>query len=189
MSNLGCILALAFTMLMIFSPSTKALVLTGLMKIGLFQPSVKEIPEAEKASNPLPGGISFYDTAGNLINLSEQKGKVLFINFWAVWCPPCIAEMPSINTLYNKFKDDRNVVFLMVDVDGKPEKSLKFMQKRGFSLPVHVPASAIPENIFSGSIPTTLIVDKKGNIVFHHSGGADYSNPKLIKYLEELSKK
>lgn len=186
-TNIGFIATLLVMLLLAFNPAAKALVITGLMKVGLFQPDIKDTVE-EKNGNNLPESIVFADKDGKLISLSEQKGKVLFINFWATWCPPCIAEMPSINKLYNRFKDNKNVVFLMVDVDGNTKKSTRFMEKKNYSLPVYNPASAIPSSILDGSIPTTLIVDKKGKIVFKHTGGADYGNEKLIKFLDDLAK-
>jgi thiol-disulfide isomerase/thioredoxin len=186
-SNFSFIVALIAMLLLAFNPEAKALVITGLMKIGLFQPDIKDTTEA-KNGNYLPRSIAFADKDGKLISLSDQKGKVLFINFWATWCPPCIAEMPSINKLYNKFKDNKNIVFLMVDVDGNSKKSTRFMERKNYSLPVYTPASAIPSSILDGSIPTTLIVDKKGKIVFKHTGGADYGNEKLLKFLDDLTK-
>ncbi|RZK61932.1 MAG: TlpA family protein disulfide reductase, partial [Pedobacter sp.] len=106
--------------------------------------------------------------------------------FWASWCPPCIAEMPSIDQLYAKYKGDNQVVFLIVDIDGKIEASMKFMQKRKFEMPVYVPAGATPVDYFSGSIPTTLIFDKTGNIVFKHTGAADYGNTDISDFIDKL---
>ena len=186
-SNIGSVILSMIVLLLVFNPTSKAFVMTSLMKIGLFQPRINKAIEKENQTY-LPGNIAFADTNGKLINASEQKGKVLFINFWATWCPPCIAEMPSINKVYNKFKDNKDVVFLMVDVDGNTKKSVKFMERKKYELPVYIPASAIPSSILDGSIPTTLIVDKKGKIVFKHKGGADYSNEDFVKFLEGLTK-
>ncbi len=149
--------------------------------------------EASQATTGIGTGMLAPDfTMKNLdgkeVSLKDYRGKKVMLNFWATWCPPCIAEMPSISKLYNRFKDNKNVVFLMVDVDGNTKKSTRFMEKKNYSLPVYTPASAIPSSILDGSIPTTLIVDKKGKIVFKHTGGADYGNEKLIKFLDDLAK-
>lgn len=185
--NIGFIAAMAFLLLMVFNPSAKAWMLSGLMKVGLFQPDVKA-KEPGQPVKMLPEGIVFLDQVGNTVDLSTLKGKVLFINFWATWCPPCIAEMPSINKLYQQFKHNKDMVFLMVDVDNSLQRSLEFMEHKNYSLPVHTPASVIPSSIFDGSIPTTIMVNKVGQIVFEHTGGADFSNEELILFMQNLLK-
>lgn len=178
---------MAFLLLMVFNPSAKAWMLSGLMKVGLFQPDVKSKQPGE-VLKMLPQGVVFSDSSGKPVALSALKGKVLFINFWATWCPPCIAEMPSINKLYQQFGKNKDLVFLMVDVDNSLQRSLTFMEQKNYSLPVYTPASAIPPEIFDGSIPTTLIVNKAGEIVFEHTGGADFSNGELVQFLRNLTK-
>lgn len=126
---------------------------------------------------------------GKTISLKSLKGKVVFINLWATWCPPCIHEMPSINELRKIFKDNKDVVFLMVDVDGKIEKSKEWMKSKKFDLPVYVPDGEIPRELFSGSIPTTIIVDKQNNIITRQVGGADYSSKEVVEMIKKLLSK
>ncbi|MES2830070.1 MAG: TlpA disulfide reductase family protein [Bacteroidota bacterium] len=188
LSNIITVILVVFLLAMFFSPALKGRVIQGLMTIGLFQPDVPKKPLANSTTSKqttMPDA-SFTDVKGATILLSQLKGKVVFINFWATWCPPCIAEMPSINTLYSKYKDNQNVVFIMVDVDGKMEASTAFMQKREFKLPVYISASETPQEYFSGSMPTTVILDKSGNIVFRHVGAADYANPKVSEFINKL---
>jgi len=130
--------------------------------------------------------LKFKDENGKTISLHSLKGKVVFINLWATWCPPCIHEMPSINELRKTFKDNKDLVFLMVDVDGKIEKSKEWMKKKKFDLPVHVPDGEIPRELFTGSIPTTIIVDKQNNIIGRQVGGADYSSKEVIDLMTKL---
>lgn len=185
-SNISTALLVIFALLLFFSPDAKGLLIQALMNVGLFQPDVEE----ERASENLlstPSGIQFKDGSGNITNLSDLKGKVVFINFWATWCPPCRAEMPSIETLYQQ-SQDKNIVFLMVDVDDDYKKSKKFIDKKKFTLPVFTPASSIPKSMLSGSIPTTIILNKKGQVVFQHEGAADYTNKQVVNLLDKLSK-
>lgn len=130
--------------------------------------------------------LKFKDENGKTVSLHSLKGKVVFINLWATWCPPCIHEMPSINELRKTFKDNKDLVFLMVDVDGNIKKSKEWMKKKKFDLPVHVPDSEIPRELFAGSIPTTIIVDKQNNIIGRQVGGADYSSKEVINLLTKL---
>lgn len=131
-------------------------------------------------------GISFKDKDGKTMMLSSLKGKVVFINFWALWCPPCIEEIPSIHKLKQSFKGNQDIVFLMVDVDNKIDKSIAYMEKNKFDLDVYVPNSDIPTNYLGNAIPTTVILDKSGEMIEHLEGGRDYSNPEMIKVLKEL---
>lgn len=133
--------------------------------------------------------VVFKDKDGKTVSISSLKGKVVFINFWATWCPPCIQEMPSINELRKTFKDNKDMVFLMVDVDNKMEKSSAFMQKKGYDLPVFVPVGNIPSDYLGGAIPTTVILDKKGVLVARIEGGRDYGSPEIIERIRELLKK
>jgi thiol-disulfide isomerase/thioredoxin len=96
--------------------------------------------------------------------------------------------MPSVNSLYEKLKGNKNVVFIMVDADNDFSKSASFMSKHEFSLPVYQVNGTMPSTLFSGTLPTTVIIDKTGKIVFRHEGVADYGNAKILAYLQELSK-
>ncbi|MEJ5963580.1 TlpA family protein disulfide reductase [Pedobacter immunditicola] len=187
-SNFSNLVLLVLLAIFVFSADAKGVVMEGLMKIGLFQP---DIPQSESALPIITPAaviqdVEFLDNNGQPIKLSDQKGKVVFINFWAAWCPPCIAEMPTIDQLHAKYKNNKDVLFLMVDVDGKIVESTAFMNKKGFDLPVHVPGSGLPKELFAGSMPTTVMLDKSGNIVFHHVGGADYSNPEITGFINKL---
>jgi len=200
-SNLTTALLICFALAMVFIPDFKGWTMQGLMKIGLFQPDIPEnvshIQDSNTSSTdkinttsvqtPIPDA-AFLDGANNTIKLSELKGKVVFLNFWATWCPPCIAEMPAIQKLYNQFKDNKNVQFLLIDADGNYAKSSAFMTKKKLTMPVFIPASSIPDVYFSGSLPTTVIFDKSGRIVFKHAGAADYGNPKVTEFINKLLK-
>ena len=190
-SNITTALMLIFVLAMLVSPQFKGIIIQGLMKIGLFQPSVPDKSEQESSavlySTEKGREMLFEDSEGKITNLSDLKGKVVFINFWATWCPPCIAEMPSINKLKSKFKDNPNVVFIMLDMDSDLKKSLKFMERKTYDLDVYIPASQISGDYFQGALPTTLLFNKSGKLVFKHEGGADYSNTEFEKFLEKTS--
>ena len=166
-----------------FVPAAKSFMLQGLMQIGLLKPN---ITQNQKTISTDLSTIKFKDAKGIEINLAELNGKVVFINFWATWCPPCLAEMPSVNTLHQKFGTDKEVVFIMVDADGDFEKSQGYMDKRNYKMPVYTMASTIPENLFKGSLPTTIVFDKKGRIAFHEEGAANYGSKKFIDFIIQL---
>ncbi len=139
----------------------------------------------EPVANLAPD-LQFVDETGQVIALSSLKGKVVFINLWATWCAPCLIEMPTIYKLRQTFQDRQDLVFLMVDIEGKLEKGRKWMQKKQIDLPVYGLASQIPMTLFTGSIPTTLLIDKEGKLFGRQIGAADYMNPALVKLIGEL---
>ncbi|QIH34585.1 TlpA disulfide reductase family protein [Sphingobacterium sp. DR205] len=130
--------------------------------------------------------VTFTNENGDAVSLQSLKGKVVFINFWATWCPPCIHEMPSINKLKKDYEGNSNIIFLMVDVDGKMEKSKAFMKKNNYDLQVYIPKSSIPTEFLGRAIPTTVILDKEGQMISRIEGGRDYSNPEIAQALNEL---
>lgn len=131
-------------------------------------------------------GIVFKDENGERISLKSLEGKVVFINFWATWCPPCIEEMPSIDKLYRSYKQREDVVFLTVDVDNKIEQSTSFMRDNGYQLPVYTPASNIPPDYLGGAIPTTVILARDGEMIGKLEGGRDYSAADFVQAFDDL---
>jgi thiol-disulfide isomerase/thioredoxin len=187
LSNITTALLVVLLLVMIFKPEAKAWLIQGLMKIGLFQPAIPKTPVSGNAINLFDTHIQFTGIDGQIVQLSDLRGKVVFINFWATWCPPCIAEMPSVNTLYEQFRNNPQVVFLIVDADAQLDKAKQFMDKHNYSLPLFSTHSNIPDDIYKGTLPTTVIINKKGEIVFKQEGAADYTNQKLVQFIANLS--
>lgn len=175
-------------LVVLFIPSAKALMIQGLMKVGLFSPdtSIDYKKGNENIQSESLAGVRFKDAAGKVVDLGDLKGKVIFINFWATWCPPCLAEMPSVNKLYEQFKDDEGVVFIMVDADSDFAKAKKYMDRKGYQMPVYAVASRIPQQLFAGSLPTTVVLDKHGRLSYHEVGAADYGNKKFVDFIKQL---
>lgn len=188
------IIILGLVILLIL-PSGRTWVQQGLMKIGLFKPTLEKPEEmAQTGDINLPGssrfaGVAFFDDKGGRVSIADLEGKVVFLNFWATWCPPCKAEMPSIQVLKEKFKDDETVAFLLVEIEGEKEKARDFMKKGGMDLPVYYPESQIPTEWLEGAIPTTVILDKTGNIAARHEGMADYARTEVSDFITELTQK
>lgn len=180
----GNILFFGALLTILLVPAAKAMVIQGLMEIGLFSPDLKQSKNLETPS--LSSEIVFKDAKDRLISLNDLKGKVVFLNFWATWCPPCLAEMPSVSRLYERYKMDPEVIFLMIDADSDFKKAENFMNRKGFNMPVYTFASELPERVFDGSLPTTLVFDKQGRISFHEVGAANYNSKKFIAFMEQL---
>lgn len=171
-------------------PQSRIFIQQQLMKLGFFKPkleTVNEVP-AQEVSEPVEvsNPVSFKDGTGKILAIDELKGKVLFINFWATWCPPCKAEMPSIQVLYDKFKNNDKVVFMLVEVDNNIEGANEYLKKESLSLPIVYPNSNIPKEWLSGAIPTTVILDKQGNLAGREEGMRDYSAKSIEDYIQNL---
>jgi len=136
--------------------------------------------------NPAPQ-ITLTALNGNPIELSSLKGKPVFMNFWATWCPPCVAEMPFINELYPQYKD--NVQFVMVSVDDPKDKDkvVKFIADKGFTFPVYTASQTDIAKAYNiQGIPTTYIISSNGNIKKVHVGGM--TEPELKTLLDKAVK-
>ena len=135
--------------------------------------------------NPVAKEFAFVDGNGKSVTLKDLKGKVVFINFWATWCPPCIEEMPSINKLRQTFKGE-DIVFLMVDVDNRYDQAKAFMDKNSFNLPVYVANGPIPSEYVGRGIPTTVVLDRTGTMLAKIEGGRDYASPEMLQTFKEI---
>lgn len=181
----------AFTILMVIvvcvifvSPDAKSFVLRQLMVTGIFNASIdKKDAGAVSQANI---DFDFADEKGNVVNTLSLRGKVVFINFWASWCPPCRAEFPSIETLYTQFKNNPEIFFLTINEDNDPAAGKAYLEKEKISVPMYQSNGNVPAAIFSGSLPTTIVLDKKGKVRYHHTGFANYASDKFLKQIEEL---
>lgn len=189
---IGNVVFVLFIGLLIW-PTSRSYFQQMLMKIGLFKPTLeapKEVAEPiDAVAKPVSNTVSFVNPLGDTIQVADLKGKVVFINFWATWCGPCRAEMPSINVLYDKFKDNPNIVFLIVEIEGDKEKAAAFVKNEKLTLPISYPNSDIPKEWLSESIPSTVILDKNGNLATRHEGMADYSTPDVATFIQDLINK
>jgi cytochrome c biogenesis protein CcmG/thiol:disulfide interchange protein DsbE len=138
-------------------------------------------PEAEAVPAP---DFSIKDLQGNPLSLAAYKGKVLVINFWATWCPPCRREIPDLIAAYKELKGE-GLEIIGVSVDEMTEPVLlDWTRKMGINYPV---ALATPEIIASYEpvdyIPTTIIVDRKGLIRFRQAEMMD--KDKLVQLFRQ----
>ena len=117
------------------------------------------------------------------LDFKETEGKVVFVNFWATWCPPCIAEMPSLQSLYNDYSD--RVVFLFVTNDDFKTVQ-QFKTKKDFDFLVYNALNEIPETLTTRSIPRTFIINTKGKIVVDESGAIDWNSDTVRNQIDQL---
>jgi len=120
---------------------------------------------------------------GRRLSLEELRGKVVFLNFWASWCPPCRAEARTLEAAWQEYKD-RDVVFLGVNIQDSEEGARGFIEEFGITYPNGRDASgkiAIDYGVWG--IPETFIIDREGRITYKHVGAV--SRPTMTTKLDE----
>ncbi|HKI47308.1 MAG TPA: TlpA disulfide reductase family protein [Balneolales bacterium] len=154
-----------------------------LLYTGIFQAH----PVENIASQPLADlNMAMLSMSGRQVNLQQFRGKVLFINFWASWCPPCVAELPTILKL-SKEVTNPDVQFILVNLDQDPQKARDFVHRKDITLPVYQPLSRIPSELSSNTIPATFIIDKSGRIALRRKGMAEYDTKSIRNLLNKLA--
>ncbi|WP_185217246.1 TlpA family protein disulfide reductase [Sphingobacterium mizutaii] len=150
--------------------------------------NTEEVQEAKMVGKQNDLKASFTNINGETVALSDLKGKVVVMNFWATWCPPCIAEMPSLQKLHEELKSEKDIVFMAIEVDQDIDKAAKFMAKNKYTLPLYTVGSELPEELMSNSIPMTVILAKNGDIIGKQVGMMDFKSEKLKQGLIDLTK-
>jgi thiol-disulfide isomerase/thioredoxin len=134
----------------------------------------------------VPAEISLPDLNGNYVNLTDFKGKILFVNFWATWCPPCREEMPSMQKLHDRLKD-KDFLMVAIDLQEPVEPVKRYLKEYKFTFLTLLDANG-DVGLFFGirSIPTTLIMNKQGKIIGVAIGARDWASKKSIALFEHL---
>jgi len=118
--------------------------------------------------------------------LQRYQGKAVLVNLWASWCPPCLAEMPGLQALYQQ-TDTTKVAFVLISLDENPNRARALLKRRGYTLPVFFPAVPLPAPFNAATIPTTIILAPDGRVADRHEGMADYDTPEFKAALEKLA--
>lgn len=162
----------------------------GLLATGLWRatpparPAALPVQFASERTYPLSLPLVTLD--GRPANLGQFRGKVVLVNLWASWCPPCLAEMPGLQALYEKV-DTSKVAFVLISLDANQKKARALLQRKHYTMPVFFPATDLPAPFNSPSIPYTVILTPQGRVADRHSGMADYDTPEFKAALEKLA--
>jgi thiol-disulfide isomerase/thioredoxin len=122
---------------------------------------------------------------GKQARLSDYKGKVVFLNFWATWCPPCRSEMPSMERLYQRFRG-RGLEFLAVDIQETKQEVAGFMKEFNLTFPAALDSGGISAQYGIRSIPATFIIDREGKVLFMTVGGREWDTEAMYAAFEQL---
>jgi len=156
-----------------------ALLKTGLRDAGTTPP---------KKAEAFDYNFTVRNTVGERIPFEKYKGKVVFLNVWATWCGPCRAEMPTIQSLYEKIDTAKiEFVILSIDPDANEAKVPKYISQFKYTFPVYRPSGYLTTQLDLPSIPTTFVINKEGMIVRKEVGATDFDTPKFKKFLTSLT--
>lgn len=124
---------------------------------------------------------------GEEVTLSDLRGKVVLVNFWATWCPPCRQEMPSMEELYQHLKSqDFEMLAINVEENG-PEAVDKFLKDKSHSFPILFDPQSQVQRLYNVTkYPETFVVDRNGIVVEHVMGAIDWMQPDVVEYLKNL---
>ncbi len=163
-------------------PFSRKFVATGMNKLTMHRPAI--IREASQVSLlDADYDWTLMDIEGSSVSFSKFKGEVVFLSIWATWCPPCRAEMPNIQHLYEQYGD--RVSFVLASQED-PETILRFMEDQGYSMPVYRLVQNPPAKLSTSSIPTSFLISPEGKIQVRKTGAARWDGKFFTAYLDEL---
>lgn len=152
--------------------------------ISLLLVSCQQEPATLKVGEPAPN-FSLTDRQGKVWTLSELKGRVVFINFWATWCSPCLTELPSMQKLYEALPKDRFVMLAILNND-KPAMADFVTKSKNITIPVLDDGSnTVGSAYFLTGLPETFVVDKQGILRHKVIGGEKWDAPKHIQMMQD----
>ncbi len=131
--------------------------------------------------------MQFQTLDGQTMHLSQAKGKVVFLDLWGTWCVQCVAEMPRVQALYERYRRDPAVSFLIVSRMDSTAKIRSFAARNHYTLPFYpINDADIPEWMPLNQFPSTFLFDKRGMLAVEHTGAADWASPSVLRVIEQL---
>lgn len=173
--------------ILIFLMITGGLVLLLLNRNRSYYQPVKQVSVA--VGLPAPD-FTFSGVNGKMVSLSDNRGKIVLINIWATWCPPCVDEMPSMEALYQKLKGE-NFEIIAVSIDSLGlEAVAPFMKKYNLTFPALIDsAGTIGKTYGITGVPESFVVDKDGILVKKIIGPLDWATPEVLRFFHALIEK
>ena len=144
---------------------------------------VLKIPQVTR-----PVEIQLKDVFGNMVRLSDYRGKIVFLNFWATWCPTCVIEMPSMEKLHRRLKD-KEFVMVAINLQETPARVKSFFNKLELSFTSLLDSSGEVGTGFAvNALPTTFVLDKNGRIIGKALGPREWNSRASVALFEYLIK-
>ncbi|WP_337173591.1 TlpA disulfide reductase family protein [Paludisphaera sp.] len=129
---------------------------------------------------------SLRDLDGGEVNFDRFRGKALFVNVWATWCPPCVAEMPSIARLASVEDLKGKVEFICIATDESMDAVRSFVRGKGWPMTI-LHATALPPVFLTDGIPATFLIAPDGRLAYMREGAAEWDAPEVVRKLRDLA--
>lgn len=143
-------------------------------------------PLLQSESRNIPD-LTYRTLNGQLARISSSKGKVVFLNLWGTWCVQCVAEMPTVQKLYDHYRGKPDIEFLIVSRLDSPAAVRSYSRRHHLDLPFYVTEDAdIPPAMQLNQYPSTFIYAKDGSVVAQHAGASDWSDKSVINFIDQL---
>jgi peroxiredoxin len=142
-----------------------------------------------RLGQPAPN-FTFPGLDGKMVSLSDHRGRVVLVNIWATWCPPCVDEMPSMERLYKGLKDE-NFEILAVSIDSLGTKVVApFMKKFNLSFPALIDTQGTIQGIYQTTgVPESFIINQEGILIERVIGPRDWAAPAVLRFFRNLIQK
>jgi thiol-disulfide isomerase/thioredoxin len=163
-------------------PVSRKYVSTGLNKLVMHRPAIiNEARQVQLTDNDYNWELA--DMNGETVSFNEFRGEIIFFSIWATWCPPCRAEMPNIQRLYDSYGQKINFVLASQE---DPATVERFMVDQGYDMPYYRLVRNMPESFQTSSIPTTFLLTGDGKIAVRKTGAARWDGSFFTGYLDKL---
>ena len=169
-------------LLMLLVPATRSLLLTGAAAVRTWVtspggPAEKGTPLSDDSRSWI-----LTDLQGREINFESLHGEVIFLNQWATWCPPCRAELSSVERLFHDYGTRMKMILLTGE---DPQKVKKFVEKQGYTFPVYI-GNAAGTSLAARTIPSTTIINRAGEMVVSRKGAYNWNARKVRRLIDRL---
>lgn len=155
----------------------------GILATGLFQ---ADTVWAEEEAEPASYDLALMSLDGEPAHMESFRGRTIFLNLWATWCAPCLAEMPYIQKLYEDVADE-GIEFIAITTDDDPDVARRFIDEKGYTFPVYRVSGPMPELYRSPTLPTTWVISPEGKLATVHAGMANYNTRGFKRFIRSLS--
>jgi len=171
---------LLFLVLAMIHPTSRMSIRAFVAKVTMSSPN--EV-ETKKTLNDFDYKWNYKTLQGEAVNFESHKGKVVFLNFWATWCPPCVAEFPAIEDLYTQYGNE--VEFILISNESASVVE-SFVQKEAHKAPVYIKNDPFPPLLSPKAFPTTYVISKSGKIVLEKTGAAKWNSESVKTIINKL---
>lgn len=172
---------LFFAVVLLFIiPSSRIVIQSKMASIFSTSPNIIATEEREQMSSY---NLVLKDLYEQTVNLKQSEGRPILINFWATWCAPCLAELPDLNKLHKRFKNEVDFYF----VSQESEKMLnKFIKSKNYNLPIYIQQTQLPKPLNNEALPSTYLIHPNGKIIAKATGAAKWNDKNIHEIIESM---